>query len=345
MAQQYMKWMLVSRTSNKGFTILEMIVGIAMTLTVSALALAALSNAESGFTKDKNKIEGGQKLSSVLDIVGRDIVQAGEQINEPKFPVIKVVDDGSRGSKIVIYRALEEALSTCNALPASTAATSITVVMDQINFTSNTSCNASTVTTPTATSYPIHPSNVTAWNSKNPATATPVKFYLHNGDGYILPINLTGITAPNTQISLKKVDLTTASFTPAAGFDFPIKSTAYLVEKTQYLICDNTLIARVNNDDETNTPGTTCTKTGDRTIANNITRMDIKLSTAAEELTNPTLFPRAASTSPVVTALNWRDLRGVTVTIAATNPDANNPSSIVASGRFYPRNILSTNAQ
>jgi type II secretory pathway pseudopilin PulG len=344
MVQQYMRCLLVSRTSDKGFTILEMVVGIAMTLTVSALALAALSNAESGFSRDKNKIEGGQKLSSVLDIVGRDIIQAGEQINEPRFPVIKVEADGNRGSKIVVYRAVEEALSTCNNLPTTTRATVITVVMDTDNFTSNTSCNAATVTPPTATSYPIHPSNVTTWNNKNPTTANPIKFYLHNGSGYIQSINLTGITAPNTQNTLKKVDLT-VDFTPGGTTGFPIKSTAYLVEKTQYLICDNSLIARVNNDDETNTQGSSCLKTGDRTVASNITRMDVKLSTASEELTNPTLFPRDASTSPVVTALNWRDLRGVTVTFTATNPDTNSSTPIVASGRFYPRNILSTNAE
>jgi ribosomal protein L24 len=341
MAQRYMKWMLVSRTSDKGFTILEMMVGIAMTLTVSALALAALSNAESGFSKDKNKIEGGQKLSAVLDIVGRDIVQAGEQINEPKFPVIKIVADGVRGSKIVIYRATEEALSTCNALSTAAMVTSITVVMDTANFSSNTSCNASTVNPPVpATAYPIHPSNVTAWNNKSPTATTPVKFYLHDGIGYMQQVNLTGITAPTTQSTLKKVDLTTTSFTPGAAF--PIKSTAYLVEKTQYLICGNALISRVNNDDENDTPGTPCTKTGDRTIANNIIRMDIATPTATTPNPNPT--PSTNVAFPTGTQ-NWRDLRGVIITITVTNPDANTSSPIVASGRFYPRNILSTNAQ
>ncbi len=122
MVQEYMKWMRDSQTSGaKGFTVLEMMVGIAMTLAVSATALAALSNAERGFTRDKSRIEGGQKLSSVLDIIGRDIVQAGEEINDPGFPVIQVSPDGARGSSIIIYRGLESALSLCSTTPATAA--------------------------------------------------------------------------------------------------------------------------------------------------------------------------------------------------------------------------------
>jgi prepilin-type N-terminal cleavage/methylation domain-containing protein len=361
MVQRYMKCLLVSRTLNKGFTLLEMMIGISMTVTVSALALTALSNAESGFTKDKNKIEGGQKLSSVLDIVGRDIVQAGEQVNEPRFPVIKVIPDGAKGSRIVVYRGLEEALSTCSTIPAGVPVASLSIGL-AVTTSTNLSCNPATVppAAVTATSYPIYPDNVTAWKAKSPAPASPVKFLLHNGLGNLQEINLTAITPKNTSDTLQPLNLTVLPFTPAV--EFKEKSTAYIVEKTEYLICNNVLISRVNNIIEKDTdPGASgsCTETGDQPIATNVTKMDIVISTATTAAPVPAdgtniNFPCAPAIPapnprglcPVVTeTLDWRNLRGVTATITAANPDANLTPPLVASGRFYPRNILSTNAQ
>jgi hypothetical protein len=336
MIQQYMKWMLVSRTSAKGFTILEMVVGIAMTLTVSALALAALSNAESGFSKDKNKIEGGQKLSSVLDIVGRDLVQAGEQVNEPKFPVIKVTPDGTKGSRLIIYRGTEEALSTCAAIAASTSTTTLSVAStDSAVRLANPACTAN------AASYST---DVQDWITKRTASANPtanqLPFILHDGQGNIERVVMTGESNSN---SFQTVNLTTSAFTPSVAF--PIRSTAYLVEKREYLICGDELKVRVNGDisSEGNCSLASSAASPFQTIATKIKSINVTVSTATASNTTPV---NSLDSNFPTSTLNWRDLRGVSVKITASNPDtAGGGQDIFASGRFYPRNILSTNAE
>jgi type II secretory pathway pseudopilin PulG len=335
-----MKCLRVSQTSAKGFTILEMMVGMAMTLTVSAIALAALSNAEKGFTKDKNKIEGGQKLSSVLDIVGRDIVQSGEEINDASFPVIQVTPNGARGARIILYRGLEEALSLCSAAPSTDALTS-GVATSSLSLTStnngvqleNSSCIPETGTT--------YRSNVQAWINRRTANGTNLAgqspFFLHDGLGNIRLVNLINETSA---VSFQTIGgLNISPFTP--NINFPNRSTLNLVEKREYLICGTELKVRVNNSTEGS-----CNSTGAladsatfpfKTVATNITRMDITLPTIA------TPNPAANLTFPTG-GLRWRDLRGVTVKITATNPDVNSlQPTIDASGRFYPRNIQSTN--
>ncbi len=337
-----MKCLRVSQTSAEGFTILEMMVGMAMTLTVSAIALAALSNAEKGFAKDKNKIEGGQKLSSVLDIVGRDIVQAGEEINDPSFPVIQVNQDGTRGARIILYRGLEEALSLCSAAPSTdaltsgntTASLSLTSTNNGVQL-ENSSCIPETGTT--------YRSNVQAWINRRTANGTnlagQLPFFLHDGLGNIRLVNLVG---ESNATSFQTIGgLTISPFTP--NINFPNRSTLNLVEKREYLICGTELKVRINNSTEGS-----CSVAGAladsaafpfKTVATNITRMDISLPTTATP--NPAInlaFPTGG--------LRWRDLRGVTVKITATNPDVNSlQATIDASGRFYPRNIQSTNVQ
>ena len=390
MGQQYMRCLLASRTSDKGFTILEMMVGMAMTLVVSGIALAALSNAERGFTKDKGKIEGGQKLSSVIDIIGRDIVQAGEQINDPRFPVIKVIPDGTKGSRIIIYQGLEEALSLCSAAPspplpatpvfalnAGTTYTSLSLTApataDGLEVrTENPSCTpvptftpvTPATTPPTYTTTRTYPLNVQAWQTRRLAAGGQLPFYLHDTQGNIQLVTLTGETNAS---GFDTVGLTTTSFNSA--FNFKNRSTANLLQKREYLICGlvgrRELKVRVNNNTEGN-----CSTTGAladsaaspfKTVATNVTSMNITLTTAASPTATATVdrvdanFPiaevAAVGATPAVPPVDWRDLRGVTVRITAPNPDANADlmaaakQNINASGRFYPRNILSTNAQ
>jgi prepilin-type N-terminal cleavage/methylation domain-containing protein len=349
-----MKWLLVSPTSNKGFTLLELMVGIAMTLTVSALALAALTNAEQGFTKDKNKIEGGQKLSSILDIIGRDILQAGEQISESQFPVVKVVPDGSNGSRLVVYRAIEEALPVCSNIAANTSINEVFVASnDATTRLTSPSCDVSGDANVIGGSYPA---NVQTWIKRRTATTNPtpnqISVILHDGQGKTQLFTYLGENQSNSQQTVK---LSATAFTPTDAF--PIRSTAYLVDKREYLICNSELKVRVNNKSEGS-----CSDTGSfantsaspfQTIATNITKMDISLTVRDPQTpttTNPNppdiVSELAANVSFPSSARYWRNLQGVTVQITATNPSNNaNAEPIVASGRFYPRNILSSYSQ
>lgn len=55
----------------EGTTLLELMVGMAITTVVIGLAMQALVRTQSSFSTDQKKVENGQKMLSVLEIVGR----------------------------------------------------------------------------------------------------------------------------------------------------------------------------------------------------------------------------------------------------------------------------------
>ncbi|WP_373545009.1 PilW family protein [Chamaesiphon sp.] len=119
------------RKSDRGFTLIELIVGLSIMLIVSGLAMNALVEANAGFSKDKRNIESNQNMSVILDMIGNDIKQAGENISDNNFPTIEfntvVIEDialtedirpkmGS--SKIIVRRAVIDPLTLCESIPA-----------------------------------------------------------------------------------------------------------------------------------------------------------------------------------------------------------------------------------
>ena len=131
MAQKYTILKAITRTSNKGFTLLELLIGMIITLIIGGLAMQAFINASATFSKDKKSIDSNQNLSAVLDIIGNDIKQSGENISDDKFPTIEFAintDSGSMSgsSKITVRRALTSSLTLCQTIAANTDPASLT---------------------------------------------------------------------------------------------------------------------------------------------------------------------------------------------------------------------------
>jgi prepilin-type N-terminal cleavage/methylation domain-containing protein len=144
MAQKYTILKAITRTSNKGFTLLELLAGMMITLIVGGLAMQAFINASAMFSKDKKTIESDQNLSAVLEIIGNDIRQAGENISDVNFPVVEFItntdtDSMAGSSKITIRRGLSEGLTLCKDLPVDPTSTITIPVVD--TTTGNTNCN------------------------------------------------------------------------------------------------------------------------------------------------------------------------------------------------------------
>jgi prepilin-type N-terminal cleavage/methylation domain-containing protein len=141
-----------SRTNktSKGFTLIELIVGLSIMLIVGGLAMNALIQASTSFNKDKRSIDSSQNMSTILEMIGNDIKQSGENINDRNFPTIEfnvaaasetTLKTGS--SKIIIRRALTELLTLCEAIPAASDPTTRTsiVVADNTPATVTASAN------------------------------------------------------------------------------------------------------------------------------------------------------------------------------------------------------------
>jgi prepilin-type N-terminal cleavage/methylation domain-containing protein len=141
-----------THNSKQGFTLIELIIGLLITLIVGGLALNAFVEASISFNKDKKNIESNQNLSAVLEIIGNDIKQAGEGINDGNFPVIEFSLDPSNtnastvantlnpqaSSKIIIRRSVSPALTLCQDISANATLPSTINVAD--TGSTNTNC-------------------------------------------------------------------------------------------------------------------------------------------------------------------------------------------------------------
>jgi prepilin-type N-terminal cleavage/methylation domain-containing protein len=162
MALKYTILKVLIQNLNKGFTLIELIFGLLIMTIVGGLAMNALVEASKTASNDKRNIDSSQNLSAVLEIIGNDIKQSGEQINDGKFPVIKIENIATAtttlkadSSRITIRRALMSPLNLCLSPTAGVAITSL-VVADNTKKTTNPNCKSDPLPTTTLPS-PIRP--------------------------------------------------------------------------------------------------------------------------------------------------------------------------------------------
>ena len=173
------------QNSNKGFTLIELMFGLIIMVLIGGFAMNAFIEASATFSKDKRNIDSSQNLSAILEMVGNDIKQSGEQINDARFPAIEIepnTDAGSMpgSSKITIRRALTTALTLCeNITSASTTNTTLTVADNSLVGIAN--CNAGTVAAGTLTTTTL-PATITRPKTLRDARNYRCKLDDINGD-------------------------------------------------------------------------------------------------------------------------------------------------------------------
>ena len=224
----------------KGFTLLELIIGLSIMFIVGGLAMNAFVQSSITFNKDKKAIDSNQNLSAILETIGSDIRQSGENINDPNFPVIEFAEntaDGSmsKSSKITIRRALTSRLTLCQSglTPTSTSI----IVADNLTATVNTAggsnCDVGTSSSPLSI-YRVPPTAGTATTyfptaaaTALPTTPTPLLLKL--------PLALRQIRDYRCQ--LDNLNPTTAYDSPAnAGTDFCDVATIPSAEKLRIAV-------------------------------------------------------------------------------------------------------------
>ncbi len=152
MARKFTILKVLIQTSNKGFTLIELIVGLLIFSIVGGLAMNALVQSSNSFSQDKQTIDSSQNLSAVLEIIGNDIRQAGELINDGSFPVVTISNPSSSTSTgpstITIRKALAPTLTLCQSSVTPSSSVTSLVVSDDTQ-TTDTSCIPGTLSTNT----------------------------------------------------------------------------------------------------------------------------------------------------------------------------------------------------
>lgn len=354
-----------------GFNLIELIITMGITSTIIAVASQALVQTQNSFSKDQRKVSSSQKMSSVLEIVGREIRQAGELITDADFPTIQVIPlDASLDPNVslIIYRAVSVSVPVCGAEAAR--------LLFAVSTSLNTTCQVPTTEIVAPNLFPVEQQS--GWLDKRVASGGI-------GLGIVpqnpLPVGTPRVFKPfvyrseystnggNGRMNLG-INIDPISPTAPTG-PIAIGSNAYLVVKKEYLICQSQLIVRTNSQVQSSfgnpactAPNTTSDPTGTMaTVATDIAKLNVNMTTRLRPTTaapdpvednfnnsavdglangNNTAFP---ITTPPASIRNWQNIQGVTVSVVAVNPEAGNgntPANFIAQGNFYPRNALST---
>jgi type II secretory pathway pseudopilin PulG len=252
--------------STNGFTLIELIFGLLIMVLVGGFAMNALVDASNTFNKDKKNIDSSQNLSAILEIIGNDIKQAGEQIgsSDSKFPVV-TIEPGSGmpgSSKITVHRAFVSALTLCQAI-SSTSSNAMLVVADNNQTASSANCSiGATVSTTNGTTTVTRPttlreardyrckldnpngdySNTSSDFCNGSTTAESVLAAISDSSGNIRSfryINDSYIAGGTASITITPLSNTTTISSPNTTASYAIGSPLYLIEKRVYTLDSN----------------------------------------------------------------------------------------------------------
>jgi type II secretory pathway pseudopilin PulG len=362
---------LLRASTFSGFNLVELIVAMSITTTIVAVASQALVQTQNNFSKDQRKVEASQKMSSVLEIVGREIRQAGELITDADFPTIQVIPlDASSNPNVslVVYRAISGSVPMCSAGTA-------TRLFFAVSTSLNANCQVPTTEVVAPSVFPTE--QQTGWLGQRVASGgiglgivpqnplpigTPRVFkpFVYRGE--------YSVTGSSSRMDLG-INIDPISAAAPTG-PITVGSNAYLVVKKEYLICQSQLIVRTNSQVQSSfgnpactAPSTTLDPTGTMaTVATDIAKLNVNMITRVRPTTaapdpaednfnnssvdglangNNTTFP---ITSPAANVRNWQNIQSVVVSVVAVNPEVGSitPANFIAEGNFYPRNALST---
>jgi prepilin-type N-terminal cleavage/methylation domain-containing protein len=188
------------RNSHHGFTLLELLVGLVLMSVIGGLAMDAFLNSSNSFRQDKKDIDTSQNLSAVLEIIGNDIRQAGENINDGTFPSIEFTVATTAestpatglvpgSSKIIVRRAVSAPLTLCQTIPTAITTTSLSTA-------------ATTAITPLGTLIVADNAQVGTAPNCAVGTSTSALFAARPNPAYVPNEILSGATLPTIKSTL-----------------------------------------------------------------------------------------------------------------------------------------------
>jgi prepilin-type N-terminal cleavage/methylation domain-containing protein len=343
----------------KGFTLIELLVSMAITSIISILAIQIITQISKSFNEDQKTTVNGQKMSSVLEIIGREIRQAGESVVEPNFPTVQVRERGNKGASIIVYRALSEPVTLCKGY--TTGTTNITELIFATDKSAAGAVNAAkpfcTVEAAEVGTETFPPSRKQGWidkRLKSPLTISSnkslfgaiysitnrsIKTFIYNSEAKVVSASPTGSLILKVGIS-----------PIIATSEIKVDDIAYLLEKKEYLVCGNELKVRTNslvesasftgNASASDPACVDAIASSDptgfvETVATNIDKLDITMitrPTATTATPAPTSTTQTKNKDFPITAspdLTWQNIEGITVNILALDPlrkQGSNPS-------------------
>lgn len=368
------------RDSNKGFTLLELLVALVIASIVLGLALKLIVDQRKLVVADQARTQINQNLRASIDLVGTDIKQAGERLaGNTQLPVVQVINGGVSGGvylpdELVLQRkGIDETLPVCKTITAGSV-TSMTSTIDVSFDPGNAICPFSKAV-PTDTL----PVNVKQWQKarcskdgnnicdNNPVTPNTNKAndicleqggtdneclwaYIYDptnnrGEFFLYALEDSYLSGSQTRYRIYRTPSATAvnnTWQYTYTYTAPTVANPNPINPVLYILEERRY--RLANNPSI---------TGDKVlelILNQQTRTPIRL---VNQLSNfqvdPLMIPPLSTTSPgsfnqtTPFGDNWQKLQAIKISLTARNPSqgAINVPNLNISAQFFPRNAAS----
>jgi prepilin-type N-terminal cleavage/methylation domain-containing protein len=333
----------------QGFTLIELLVTAVAAGAVLGASLGLINEQRRSFLNDRDRININDNLRVALSLVGDDIKQAGERLEQQTtFPVISVID-GTTGApdRIILQRRkLAEVLTLCKNLSAGDTTIEVADAKDSPNCTSGTSPNVSKWQEE-RWRQDNDPANNSSTNEKLWAYIfDPTKAVGTQRGEFIRVNNETkgSCSSPNNvNTECWKLTLDSApTLSYAKSNDSATQPKLYVLEQREYRLSDDTMTSRtddkvleliVNNQ----TP---------QRITNLLSNIQIRVRTVSDsgtETWNTSFNPNLNA----AVATDWQTVGGIEVTLNGLNPSTSSSTGALSSDKltlksqFLPRNVAS----
>ncbi len=132
-----------TQISDRGFTLVELLVALGVSLAVVGMALATSIAQKRLYAQDAVRTRVNSDLRSIMAIMNVNVRQAGESL-PGSFPAVEIIDGGSGPDELVLRRnLLDEVLKLCAPITSGSNNASLyfalTTSLAGCDFTSNTS--------------------------------------------------------------------------------------------------------------------------------------------------------------------------------------------------------------
>jgi prepilin-type N-terminal cleavage/methylation domain-containing protein len=366
------------RSAQQGFTLIELLIATFVTGVILASAIGMINNQRRDFLGDRDRININDNLRVASTLIGDDIKQAGERLEQQsELPVVSVVDGATATTpdSILVQRKLvSEALTICQDVSGGQTtievasagsdllgctSSSPTSTIDQIanlyqwsQFRCQQDGTTGCVASPPATCVQTGGTNrECVWAYiYDPTKANPTQrgeFFLISGESK----GSCSSDGSKTCWRLTRADGKPWQYSYTQNNDRSIQPRLYVLEQKEYQLLldtntvrndDYTLNLRVNN--QTDVSGNPKWQRVTALLAN----MQIQVHTSSH--TNPPVTAVVDQFNPNRTYVsNWQTITGINLTLTGLNPSTGNTQrshlsadQLTLTSQFFPRNAAST---
>ncbi len=289
--------------SERGFTIVELLVSSLIGLIILSMALASTLSSRSLYREDVVRTRINQNLRSAVDIISLNARQAGQSLEE-QFPAI-LLEDGAEDVLILRRNLYErEVLNLCQSLTQATFTPTITVSNDPANTNSNCRYSAGWAT------------YLNTWSIYRQDNADVVSAFAFNRTSRVGEFFLfSGETDDGNQLLIHRQSGNWQNDYVGDG----VSSALYLLEEFRYQVT-NGVLQLVINDDQTNALN----------VVDGITQFQV------------IAHMRDGTTQTALIGTDeWAEVASLELQLTGSEQIAGRVLSSSLNTRIFPRNILS----